>query len=206
MSFKSINGVIDRNTTDGWSGYPNEFLEFLYSRVVEKNPSTVLEFGTGWGYTTIALAQGIKDSENVNGMVYTYDHFVDDYDGTWTNNQTAVNNNLTHFGVQDYVKTHSMDIFKWFDNPFKFDLAFVDLHNRGEILNKLFNNEFIKKSVENGSEILFCGGSEIRDEINVIRNEQPISSIDCKIECVFGGPSEENPKGMKSCIAKIVGY
>jgi predicted O-methyltransferase YrrM len=115
MSFESINGVIDRTTTDGWSGYPNEFLEFLYSRVVEKNPSTILEFGTGWGYTTIALAQGVRDSENVNGVVYTYDHFVDDYDGTWTNNQTAVNDNLIQFGVQDYVKTHSMNIFKWFD-------------------------------------------------------------------------------------------
>lgn len=206
MSFKQINGVIDRTTTDGWAGYPNDFLEFLYNRVIDKKPNTILEFGTGWGYTTIALAQGLNDSENYNGMIYTYDHFIDDYDGTWTNNQPSVKNNLRMFGVDNYVKTHSMNIFEWFNNPFNFELAFIDLHNNGDTLNKVFNQEFFKQSVKNGAEILFCGGSELRDEINVIRNERKISSVDCEIECVFGGPSPENPKGMKSCIAKIVRY
>ena len=134
------------------------------------------------------------------------DYIIDDYDGTWTNNEPAVQNNLKMFDVHQYVKLQEMNVFKWLENPFHFDLAFIDLHNNGEILNKVFNHDFIKKSVESGSEVIFCGGSQFRDEINIKRNEKPISSVDCEIECIFGGPTMENPKGMKSCIAKIKGY
>ena len=94
----------------------------------------------------------------------------------------------------------------WIIKPHNFDLAFVDIHNSGEKLNKVFNNDFIKDSVQNGSNVFFCGGSTLRDGINVTRGEQPITSVDCNIKCVFGGETFENPQGKKSCIAKIEGY
>ena len=206
MSFQPITGVINPATTDNWSGYGDEFLNFLYEKVIELQPTTVLEFGTGWGYTTIAFAQGIRDSEKFDGMVYSYDHFIDDYDGGWTNNEPSVENNLRMFDVDQYVRLQKIDVFEWLENTFHFDLSFIDLHNNGEILNKVFNHNFIKTSVLAGSEVIFCGGSEFRDEINIKRNERPITSVDCEIECVYGGPTMEYPKGMKSCIARIVGY
>ena len=211
MAFQEIHGVIDKNTTGGWGGYGNDFLKFLYDSVLDKKPKTILEFGTGWGYTTIALAQGLRDCGS-GGVLKTYDYYSkDNYTPlpgmtSWKHTIKAVNDNLIKFGVRDLVELNDIDIFKWFDNPHNFDLAFVDIHNSGEKLNKVFNNDFIKDSVQNGSDVFFCGGSTLRDGINVTRGEQPITSVDCNIKCVFGGETFENPQGKKSCIAKIEGY
>ena len=211
MSFKNISGVIDKNTTDGWGGYGNDFLKTLYDRVIQKKPNTILEFGTGYGYTTIALAQGLRDLDKYDGLLFTYDHYDDDYSpipgmNPWTHTQEIVKTNLDIFGVQNYVKMHSMNIFKWFENPFHFDLIFIDIHNNGDVLNKIFNQKIFRESVEGGAEVLFCGGSKTRDKINIERNEKPITSVDCKIECIFGGSSFNNPDGEKSCIARILEY
>ena len=108
--------------------------------------------------------------------------------------------------AEELAELNDIDIFKWFDNPHNFDLAFIDIHNSGEKLNEVFNNDFIKDSVQNGSDVFFCGGSTLRDSINVKRREQPITSVDCDIKCVFGGETFENPQGKKSCISKIEGY
>tara|TARA_Y100001963_G_scaffold152927_1_gene238646 strand:+ start:208 stop:843 length:636 start_codon:yes stop_codon:yes gene_type:complete len=209
--FNNIHGTINRNTTGGWGGYNNEFLKFLYNQVLNYKPKTIIEFGTGWGYTTIALAQGLRDVDG-GGIVKTYDYYSqDDYAPIsgmvpWKHTIQAVENNLEMFGVDKFVEINNIDIFDWFKNPIDFDLAFIDIHNEGDKLNKIFNDPGIKNSVENGAQVFFCGGSVLRDEINVSRNETPITSVDCDIECVFGGTSDENIKGKKSCIAKIKGY
>ena len=85
-------------------------------------------------------------------------------------------------------------------------MAFVDIDNNADKLNPIFNNPYFKNSFKSGSDIYFCGGTEERDNINRIRGEKPISSVDCDIECVHGKPSPSFPLGEKGCIAKIKNY
>jgi hypothetical protein len=201
MSFIGINNL----KTDGWGGYPDDFLEFIYNRVIEKKPKVILDFGTGWGYITSALAQGIRDLNN-GGKVITYDHYDDDdYLGGWKHDKNSVINNLEKNNLHEYVDIVSIDVFEWLNNPIDFDLAFIDIHNNGDKLNQIFNHPFLKKAIENGSEVLFCGGSPKRDNINKERNEKTITSIDSKFECIFGNPTQGDGDGRVHSISKLVG-
>src|SRR5262245_54513534 len=44
---------------------------FLYSLIIQERPKTVLEVGTFAGFSTMVIAEGLRD--NKDGMIYTVD-------------------------------------------------------------------------------------------------------------------------------------
>ena len=201
MGFTEIKGF-----SLNWKGYNQRFLKFLYDEVIKNNPTTILEFGTGFGYTTCAMAMALKHLNN-GGKIHTYDSYTPNRIWKIKSSKDIVYSNLSKYGVNDFVVLNKInDINDWFSSPFKFDMAFVDIDNNADKLNPIFNNPYFKNSFKSGSDIYFCGGTEERDNINRIRGEKPISSVDCNIECVHGKPSPSFPLGEKGCIAKIKNY
>jgi tRNA A58 N-methylase Trm61 len=203
MSFQEIN---DGNTKHQWGGYPQDFLRFIYDEVISNKATNVLEFGTGFGYVTSALAMGVRDTPRpvlprYSSVVNTYDSYKSNQ--IWQiadNNLDRVKNHLNSYNLGNYVELHQVGrVFDWFDTPHKFDMCFIDIDNDGDKLSEIFNHPIIRESVENGVSIYFCGGSKVRDEINVRRNEKPITEVDCEIECVYGHTE-------KNCISKVIGY
>ena len=195
MSYQKIENVLRKNQ---WSGYPQDFLEFIYNEVVNNKPKNILEFGTGFGLVTTALALGAK--ENGYGTVETYDSYIPNTIWKIQNNEALVSMHLQNYGVDDIVTLNQIDnVVTWFDTPTEFDMCFVDIDNNGDKLNEVFKQPFMKEQIQNGAKVYFCGGSNVRDEINVKREEKPITDVDCTIECVFGNTQ-------KNCISKVIGY
>ena len=197
MSFQQIS---DNNTKHQWTGYPQDFLKFIYDEVIVNNAKNILEFGTGFGYVTSTLAMGVRDVSE-NGVVNTYDSYKPN--NIWQvsdNNVDRVGGHLHKYDLLPFVKFYQVDdISDWFNAPHDFDMCFVDIDNDGDKLNNVFNQPVMKEAVERGVNIYFCGGSKLRDEINLKRNEKPITEVDCKIECVYGHTE-------KICISKFLGY
>lgn len=195
MSYKKIENKLRKNQ---WIGYPQDFLEFIYNEVIKNRPNRVLEFGTGFGLVTTALAMGVKD--NGYGTVDTYDSYIPNQIWKIQNNRVLVDIHLQNYNVDDVVTLNQIDtVNDWFDNPKEFDMCFIDIDNNGDKLNVVINQPFMKQQIEKGAVVYFCGGSKVRDEINIKRGEKPITQIDCKIQCVFG-------ETQKNCISKVVGY
>ena len=48
MSFQQIS---DNNTKHQWTGYPQDFLKFIYDEVIVNNAKNILEFGVCYKYT-----------------------------------------------------------------------------------------------------------------------------------------------------------
>ena len=72
-----------------------QWLSILYAFVSEYKPTKVVELGPATGYTTITMAQALKD--NNNGHLNSYDIWNDQYWGTQENCQNEINN----WNVQD---------------------------------------------------------------------------------------------------------
>ena len=203
MSFQEIS---DGNTKHQWGGYPQDFLKFIYNEVVSNSAFKILEFGTGFGYVTSALAMGVRDIPRrsiprFNPIVRTYDSYKPNTIWQVTDNSPErVKNHLDRYDISSYVELNRVGkILDWFDNPHSFDMCFVDIDNDGDKLSEVFNHPIMKSAVDRGVGIYFCGGSKVRDEINVRRNERPITEVDCEIECVYGHTE-------KNCISKVIGY
>jgi len=195
MGYRKIENNLRRHQ---WSGYPQDFLEFIYNEVIHNKPKRILEFGTGFGFVTTALGLGVLD--NGVGTIDSYDSYSPNRIWKIPNNVSLVYNHLNNYGLTDIVNLHEIDdIFSWFDTPKEFDMAFIDIDNDGDKLNKVFNSDFFKNQINNGANVYFCGGSSERDKINIQRGETPITNVDCNIECVFG-------KTQKNCISKVIGY
>jgi len=195
MSYRKIENVLRKNQ---WGGYPQDFLEFIYNEVIHNKPQHIVEFGTGFGLVTTALALGAKD--NGFGSVTTYDSYTPNKIWKIQNNEALVSMHLENYSVDDVVDVNQIDnALHWFDTPTKFDMCFIDIDNTGDKLNAIFNQPFIQTQITNGASVYFCGGSKVRDDINIKRGERPITDVDCNIECVFGNTQ-------KNCISKVIGY
>ena len=133
-----------------------QWLSILYAFVHEYKPTKVVELGPATGYTTITMAQALKD--NNNGHINSYDIWNDQYWSTQENCQNEIN----EWGVQDYVTLTHMDFYDWIKTDEEFDFLYFDIDNNGDKLLELY--EHTKFQVKNGSIILFEGGSEERDK------------------------------------------
>ena len=176
MPFQEIS---DNNTKHQWGGYPQDFLKFIYDEVVKNKPIEILEFGTGFGYVTSALAMGLRDTPTkiiprFTKVVKTYDSYKPNNIWQVTDNSTdRVKSHLDKYGISSYVELNQVGkIVDWFDNPHDFGMCFIDIDNDGDKLNEIFNHPIMKSAVEKGKGIYFCGGSKVRDEINIKRKEK----------------------------------
>jgi len=154
--------------------YPITYLEALYDYVKEHKPKTIVEFGTGWGTTTIFMRGAQKDGDEL----YTFESDKEKYEGAAQNFLGDGIYSTIHY-INDGYET-------FFDNPFEFDLLYIDLHNEGSKLNHILKSKFINKMIRLGKHILFEGGSEKRNSVAKARGGESFKVIEENYELVYG--------------------
>ena len=140
---------------DVYSSYrENNIGKTLYDVVIKLRPKNIIEIGVLEGYSTICMAQALKDLGDRSAKVYAHDLF-DEY--KYRNcPMTKVWDNLNKYGVQDYVHLkHSME---------DFDLMHIDISNNGDVIEKVYNRLSQNKSIKTGP-IFFEGGTQERDKV-----------------------------------------
>ena len=149
---------------------PNNLGKTLYETVIKYKPQKIIDFGILYGYSTVCLAQGVRD--NGFGKIIAYDLFEDyQYKNAV---QDIVLHNLKFYDLDQYVTLIKKDFTEWLKSSEEFDLLHLDISNTGDTINTV-------KSFYPNSLILFEGGSQERDEIDwmVKYNKPPIQ--ECKI-------------------------
>ena len=154
--------------------YPREYLEALYDYVKEHKPKTIVEFGTGYGATTVFM----RGAQNDGDELYTFESDKEKYEG-------AVQNFLGD-GIYSTIHYSNDGYETFFNNPFEFDLLYIDIHNEGSKLNHILKNKFINKMFSLGKHILFEGGSETRNKVAVARDGESFEIIEKNYELVYG--------------------
>ena len=135
-----------------------EWIPLLYDIVKNFKPKKIIEFGPGRGQTTITMALALK--ENGNGKIYSYDIWDDEY---WGDIEKC-KNSFKDWEVENLIKLENFDFYDWIKLPAeerRFDVLYFDINNNGDKLLDLYEN--VKDNIDNGSIILFEGGSIVRD-------------------------------------------
>ena len=161
--------------------YP--WLTTLYSMILDMKPKTIIEYGTEHGGTAIVMGLALKElyeTEQHKGIVYTYDTFETQSKGeigSCPEYNVAVDH-VAHYGLQEYIKVDRGDFFEFCSNPNKeFDLLYFDIDNDGDKVLEMY--EGCKTSIEQGSIVLFEGGSVTRDNVPwmINKNKTKINEV-----------------------------
>ena len=135
-----------------------EWIPLLYDIVKNFKPKKIIEFGPGRGQTTITMALALK--ENRNGKIYSYDIWDDEY---WGDIEKCVED-FKEWKVDDLIEIDNFNFYDWIKLPVderRFDILYFDINNNGDKLLDLYKN--VKEDINNGSIVLFEGGSLVRD-------------------------------------------
>jgi predicted O-methyltransferase YrrM len=144
----------------------------LYDAVLEKEPKTIIEFGTGDGFTTLCMAAALKEMDlKVSrtahfNRIYTYDLFDPSIRSpkSMVEEYTKMGGEIERLQVDKYIELGFQDFYKWIetaDHTESFDLLYVDVGNTAKTIKLL--REKLPNHIKNGATILFEGGSEKRD-------------------------------------------
>lgn len=139
--------------------------------VLNYKPKKIIEFGVLNGYSTVHMAEGLK--EIGDGHLFAYDLW-EKYQYKHSTKE-KVFENLKKYKVENYVSLKDDDIFDWIEKKENFDLIHIDISNDGEKIKKIYDalkaNENNKNSI-----MLFEGGTKERDEIEWMKkyNKQKI--------------------------------
>ena len=155
----------------------NNLGRFIYDAVVRLKPNKVIEFGTLNGYSAVCIAMALKD--NGHGQLFAYDLW-EKYSYKKSQRNVCLEN-ITRYGLEDYVTLGQADFWSWIKEPEDFDLLHIDISNTGHIVEEAF--ESLKCHLDKGSAILFEGGSQERDKVDwmVKFKKPPIYSLKDKI-------------------------
>tara|TARA_R100000231_G_scaffold139611_1_gene121609 strand:+ start:666 stop:1226 length:561 start_codon:yes stop_codon:yes gene_type:complete len=150
-----------------------KWLSMLNSIVKDFKPKKIIEFGPGRGQTTITMALALK--ELGEGKIESYDLWVDGY---WGDMQACLDS-FKQWNVSDLIDLKKLDFYEWIKLPIEdreFDILYFDVNNNGDKLLDLYNG--VKDNINNGSIVLFEGGSLERDnhgvggrKMNDVKNE-----------------------------------
>lgn len=142
----------------------NNYGEVLKAYVLNWRPSTLVELGVLDGYSTIAIAEGVKEMNflyQCNAKLDSYDLF-DDYEFKHGSKE-EVEKLIAEKGLTSVVSIHKGDAYKvhelYADNTVQF--LHVDISNTGDTLRTILTNWY-PKLIEKGL-VLFEGGSDERD-------------------------------------------
>ena len=161
--------------------YPMGYLHKLYDYVIEHNPRTIVEFGSGWGSTTIHMR---KAQETYGGELYSRELDTEKYQGALKNFGT--------WGIVDDIYYYNESYDTYFDNPIEFDLLYIDVHNEGRRIKKILDNKFIQKMIKKGKHILFEGGSTERDNIALSRGGESFTIIGHDYKLIYGNQQDRH--------------
>lgn len=137
----------------------NDLGHTLYDLVLRLKPKKIVEFGILYGYSTVAMAMALD--ELGEGHINAYDLF-EDYEykhGSMPDVQATID----RYGLTRYVTLGKRDFETWLKAPEPFDLLHVDISNKGDTIEHLYN-ALVDKMAE-GATIVFEGGSKERDEV-----------------------------------------
>jgi hypothetical protein len=152
-----------------YSSYtPNNIGETIYNTIRDLKPKKIIDFGLLYGYSTICLAQAVRD--NGFGKVIGYDLF-EDY--KYKNSiKPIVEHNLNYYNLSNYVTLIKKDFNQWLEEDENFDFLHLDISNTGDTIHKIY------KKYPNKN-IMFEGGIKERDEIEWMEkySSPPINNI-----------------------------
>ena len=160
-----------------------EIGETIYNYVMNKKPKVVVEFGVLFGFSTVCIAQALRDI-NEGGMVYAYDLWENfEYGHGQTIKRTK--ENLNQYGVESFVRLKYGNLYDWLDNTQFFekaDLLHIDINNDGSILQKIVDKCDSNKKID--CDILFEGGITDRDNCWWMKefNKKPMSTLKEKFD------------------------
>jgi predicted O-methyltransferase YrrM len=151
----------------------NDLGKTLYDQVIEHRPKIIVEFGCLYGYSTVAMAMALRDLGE--GKIISYDLWESYPFKHSTRDETV--KNISKYELQDWVEFKQMSYYEWLENPTQFDLLHLDISNDGDTI--LITKKALHNRLNNGSKILFEGGSVERDEIEWMKeyNKVPFNSI-----------------------------
>tara|TARA_Y100000310_G_scaffold326518_1_gene391502 strand:- start:1592 stop:2155 length:564 start_codon:yes stop_codon:yes gene_type:complete len=138
-----------------------KWLPILYNMIKILEPKKIVEFGAGKGPTTVTMAKALKDN-NIDGKINSYDLWVDEY---WGNYESTLEE-YKKWEVCDYINLQEKDFYEWIKTDEHFDFLYFDIDNNGDKILDLY--EKTKYKIEEGSVIMFEGGSVERDNHGVI--------------------------------------
>jgi hypothetical protein len=149
----------------------NDLGRTLYDFVLETKPKKIIEFGTLYGYSAMAMAMALD--ELGEGMIYCYDLW-DKYPFKHTSPRNVFSE-ASNLGLTKFITVGSRDFHQWIESPEPFDLLHVDISNDGETFLK--THAWLKKELGH-SNILLEGGSLERDQVEwmITYNKIPINS------------------------------
>ena len=146
---------------DIYSSYKeNDLGQVLYDTVIKYKPKKIVEFGCLYGYSTISMAQAIRDLD-MGGEIIAYDLW-DKYQYRHTQMQVT-QKSIDDYKLTEYVKLRDCDYEKWLDNPEPFDLLHLDIGSTGDLIFKTFFK--LQEYIQAGSIIVFEGGTIERDNV-----------------------------------------
>lgn len=161
--------------------YP--WLPVLYSIILEVKPKKIIEYGTEYGGTAIVMGLALKElneTEGHVGKIYTYDTYEIQSKGEIGSspNYQVTLNNIKNYQLDNIITAQYGDFFKFCNEPNKeFDLLYFDIDNDGDKLLEMYNG--CKHNIDNGSIVMFEGGSITRDNVPwmVSKNKTKISEV-----------------------------
>lgn len=147
----------------------------LYNEVILLKPNKVIDFGVLDGYSTVCIAQALRD--NGKGKIKVYDLF-ENYEHNHAQLEKLVKN-IKKYDLLDFVEIEEVNFFDWIKNPEEFDLLHLDISNTGDIIDML-------EPIKDKGVILFEGGSEQRDKVGWMfkYNRKPINKSKLKFEVI----------------------
>lgn len=139
-----------------YSSYsPNNIGQSIYNIVKSIKPKKIIDFGLLYGYSTVCLAQAVRD--NGIGKIIAYDLF-EDYKYK-NSTKKIVEYNLQYYGLNKYVTLVKKDFDRWLEEDEDFDLLHLDISNNGDIIDNLYKKHSNKT-------VIFEGGIEKRDNVH----------------------------------------
>ena len=144
----------------------NNYGEVFKAYVLGWKPANLIELGILDGYSTLAIAEAVKEMNflyEMKAKLVSYDLF-EDYEFKH-GIKDEVESKIKESGLQDLVELRKGDAYKVYsdfeDNTVQF--LHVDISNTGEVLRNIMEL-WTPKMIQRGL-ILFEGGSEERDNI-----------------------------------------
>jgi predicted O-methyltransferase YrrM len=138
----------------------NNLGKTLYDLVLKFKPKKIIDFGVLHGYSTISMAQALRDLGK--GKIVGYDLFEDyPYNhAVMTNTQQTIDKLM----LGNIITLKKKELYAWLKQPEKFNLMHLDVSNNGQIVSDVFDS--IKDQIKSGSILIFEGGTKERDKVN----------------------------------------
>ncbi len=167
----------------------------IYDYVIKTKPKIIVEFGVLFGFSTVCMAQALRDLNN-NGKIYAFDLWEQ---SDYNHGQTIqiVQDNLDKFNLQQFVNLKQGGDTSYISDIEDIDLIHIDINNDGDKLKKLITD--IKSIKDNKSDILFEGGIDDRDACWWMKkfDKTPISDIKNQFDYVI---LNKRYPGISKCI------